>query len=433
MKRITKFTGMLFVAAIMTFAFSSESQAVPAFARQVGVSCTTCHFQHYPALNAFGRAFKASGYTQIGSQAKIEDEGLSIPDTLNASLVTKVRLQRTSGADTKVGTDVEGIGELQFPDEAALLIGGRAAEHVGFLLEMQMADPTAPAFATFKMPFSFEVGDGHFEFVPYVTDALGASVGFEVLNTGAVRNIRSFEERTAISAQQYIGTATAAEGFAFVYYTDMFHVNASLWGPAAAGATPLKSLSNYLRVAVTPQVAGWDLGVGAQLWSGTSELGDAGEAVATAFDPTLAVYTPETKTTTNTKVDTKATAIDFQAQGNVGAMPLGVYLTYATADAPGTTANLFNKEANAKKATTLAAELGVIPNKATVGLAYRMGDNGKATANNDNATLIGATYQVAQNVQVQLNYMMLSGDANEDTATSKKTKNRTTLMLFSAF
>ena len=415
MKSITRFIGLMFVAAIMTLAFSSESQAVPAFARQVGVSCTTCHFQHYPALNAFGRAFKASGYTQIGSQGKIEDEGLSLPDTLNASLVTKVRLQRTDG-NTKIGTDVEGIGELQFPDEAALLIAGRAGEHVGFLLEMQMADPDAPAFATFKMPFSFEVGDGHFEFVPYVTDALGASVGFEVLKTGAVRNQRTFEERDAVSAQQYIGTATAAEGFAFVYYTDMFHVNATLWGPAAACATSLKSLSNYVRVAATPQVAGWDLGVGGQYWGGTTELGDGASGTNAG----------------NTKVDTKAWAIDFQAQGMAGAMPLGVYLTYGSADATsaGSTANLFNSEVNARTAATLTAELGVIPNKVTVGAGYRLGDNGKDTANKDNAALLAATYQVAQNVQVQLDYRMLSGDAND---ASGAKKNRTTLMLFSAF
>ena len=361
MKKFTKISGMLFVAAIMTFAFSSESQAVPAFARQMGVACTTCHFQHYPALNAFGRAFKASGFTQIGSQAKIEDEGLSLPATLNASLVTKIRLQRTDG-DTKIGTDVEGIGELQFPDEAALLIGGRAGENIGFLGEFALGNGV-DSFTSFKVPFSFEVGDGRFDFIPYVTDSLGASYGFEVLNTGAVRNHRTFEEKDAVSAQQYVGTGTAAKGFAFVYYTDMFHVNASLWGPASSGATSLKSLSNYVRVAATPQVAGWDLGVGAQLWAGTTELGDKGEATATAFDPTLPTYIPATMTTTNTKVDTKAMAIDFQAQGMAGAMPLGVYLTYGSADATsaGSTANLFNANPNAKTAMTLTAELGVGP------------------------------------------------------------------------
>ncbi|MBI4746185.1 MAG: hypothetical protein HY786_06540 [Deltaproteobacteria bacterium] len=406
MNKITKFTGMLFVAAIMTFAFSSESQAVPAFARQVGVSCTTCHFQHYPALNAFGRAFKASGYTQIGSQAQIEYEGLSLPATLNASLVTKIRLQQTDG-DTKTGTDGD-IGELQFPDEAALLIGGRAGEHVGFLGEFALGNGV-DSFTTFKMPFSFEVGPGHFEFVPYVTDALGASVGFEVLNTGAVRNIRTFEERDAVSAQQYIGTATAAKGFAFVYYTDMFHVNASLWGPDSSGTTPLNSLRNYRRVAATPQVAGWDLGVGAQLWGGTTELADSA--------------------TTPTKFDSRATAIDFQAQGYVGAMPLGVYVTVGSADkSSASSTNLFNSSTtDATTATAVSAELGVVPSKVTVGAGYRAGSKG---GKSDTANLIGATYQVAQNVQVQLNYMMLGGDAHSGTGV---TKNQTTLMLFSAF
>lgn len=416
MKNITRFTGLLFVAAIMTVAFSSESDATPAFARQMGVSCTTCHFQHFPALNAFGRAFKASGYTMIGAQAKIEEADLSIPATLNASLVTKVRLQKTDG-NTKVGTDVEGIGELQFPDEASLLIGGRAGEHVGFLLEIQLKDPNAPAFSTYKVPFSFAVGDGHFEFIPYVTDSLGASVGFEVLNTGAVRNIRSLEERSAVSAQQYLGTDTPAKGFAFVYFTDLFHVNASLWGPAGPGANSLKSFSNYLRVAVTPQVAGWDLAVGGQLWGGTTELGDGAPGTNAG----------------NTIVDTRATAIDFQAQGNVAAMPLGVYLSYGKADAKSggsTNINLFNSNPNAKTATSLTAELGVLPNKVTVGASYRVGDNGAATMSSDTATLLAATYQVAQNIHVQLDHMMLGGDVNSGSGT---TKNRTTLMLFAAF
>jgi hypothetical protein len=425
MKRIAKLTGTLFVAAIMTFAFSSESQAVPAFARQMGVSCTTCHFQHFPALNAFGRAFKGSGYTMIGSQEKIEDVGLSLPIVLNASLVTKLRIQKTSGEDTKTGTNVEGIGEFNFPDEAALLIGGRATEHVGFLLEMQMLDPDAPAFATFKMPISFNLGDGHFEVIPYVTDSLGAAIGFEVLNTGAVRNARTSEERTAVSAQQYIGTATPAQGFAFVYYADLFHVNASLWGPAGPGTTSIKTLSNYLRVAATPQVAGWDLGFGGQLWAGTTELGDG---------------TPGNNAG-NTKLDTNAMALDFQAQGMAGSMPIGVYLTYASAEGDSTNLSPFNNDGattpvnnpNAKTATALAVELGVLPNWSTVSLAYRMGDNGKATANTDNAVSIGATYQVVQNVQLQLTHMMLSGDANDDTATTKANKSRTTLMLFSAF
>jgi hypothetical protein len=39
----------------------STAEATPGFARQTGMACVACHFQHYPTLNSFGRAFKASG------------------------------------------------------------------------------------------------------------------------------------------------------------------------------------------------------------------------------------------------------------------------------------------------------------------------------------------------------------------------------------
>src|SRR3989304_2772112 len=60
-----------------------DAQAVPAFARQTGMACNACHFQHYPALNAFGRAFKQEAYTLKGKQETIEDENLSLPVDLN--------------------------------------------------------------------------------------------------------------------------------------------------------------------------------------------------------------------------------------------------------------------------------------------------------------------------------------------------------------
>jgi hypothetical protein len=42
---------------------SSPVRALPAFARQTGLACTSCHTA-YPQLNAFGREFKLSGYTE---------------------------------------------------------------------------------------------------------------------------------------------------------------------------------------------------------------------------------------------------------------------------------------------------------------------------------------------------------------------------------
>ncbi|MCK5263719.1 MAG: hypothetical protein KAJ92_08520, partial [Gammaproteobacteria bacterium] len=83
-------TTMLLIGS--TF-FSQVANAVPAFARQTDVPCAGCHFQNFPALNTFGRHFRANGYTLMGSQKKIEGEDISLPATLNASIITKLRYQ----------------------------------------------------------------------------------------------------------------------------------------------------------------------------------------------------------------------------------------------------------------------------------------------------------------------------------------------------
>src|SRR3972149_12320362 len=140
--------GALFFFIISAFVFSApDAEAVPAFARQTGLSCNTCHFQHYSSLNAFGRLFKAGGFTMVGGQSMIEGDMLFMPSALNASMVLKLRYQKTNGdfyytkadgsdpsltKDTDSGRTVvttgdisTNKGELQFPDEAAIFLAGR--------------------------------------------------------------------------------------------------------------------------------------------------------------------------------------------------------------------------------------------------------------------------------------------------------------------
>ncbi|MBI5891986.1 MAG: hypothetical protein HZB47_15170 [Nitrosomonadales bacterium] len=377
-------------SVLVATAFAPEASAVPAFARQQGKACSTCHFQHYPALNDYGRSFKAAGYTEMGKQGTIKGEGLSLPEVLNSSLFFKFRYVDTNGTDAS-GVPTAASGQWQIPDEFALLMGGRVSENAGFLLEAQLIDNTAPVLAGFKMPIMFPVGEGEMKVgaVPFSTDGLGASYGFELLNTGAVRNVRVSENRNETSAQQYIGTAQGAQGVAFVVADPMFFVNVSRY--ANGSATDQKMSLTYLRAAVTPTIGEWDMGFGVQSWSGNQadSTGLAGN-------------------------DFKATAIDAQAQGAVGGMPLGLYFTYATAPKSGATANTFNTGTNAdKKATTITAELGVLPGTATVLVGYRNADTGAATNAKDNAVTLGGTYQFAQNIQLQLTY-------------SKRDKNGTT-------
>ena len=88
---------VLSIAAVMAAAtFAPEASAVPVFARQTGMACSACHFQHFPLLNGFGRAFKSAGFTMMGAQEKVEGEHLSLPATLNLGVLTTTGYETAS-------------------------------------------------------------------------------------------------------------------------------------------------------------------------------------------------------------------------------------------------------------------------------------------------------------------------------------------------
>lgn len=408
MKKILLAAAVIVISAL-SFVLPETASAAPTFARQTGMACNSCHFQHFPTLNAFGRSFKQGGYTMVGGQSLIEGDFLSLPSVLNASLITKVRYQKTNGDIDDSGTNK---GELQFPDEAALLIGGRAGEHIGFLLEAQLGDPTAAAFASFKMPVVYNVAGTDLSVIPFKTDAAGASYGYEVLNTGAVRMIRPIEHRSEMSAQQYIRTDGAATGVSFVAAQPMWFANYTAWAHND-GTNDAGPYLHYFRAAVTPTVAGWDIGAGVQWWGGMTKHSGATREVADAW------------------------AIDAQAQGNAGNFPLGVYISYGSADKSkaGEPVNIMNSSTNKDRtAIALLAELGVLPGRLTLTAGYRAGRNGDPSANgkdSDTATTIGANYTLTQNVTFQWNTSWYGGDVYDPLPANGDQK--TTLMLFAAF
>ncbi len=412
---------LLFFILATAVVLPQSAHAIPAFARQTGMACSTCHFQHFPALNAFGRFFKAGGYTMVGGQSMVEGDLLSLPSALNASMVLKLRYQKTNGDDDSSGTNK---GELQFPDEASLFLGGRIGEHIGFAYEMGLNGAGFDNFTSFKMPFVYDVMGAKVSVIPFNTDGLGAAFGFELLNTGAVRNVRIMEHRGDISAQQYIGTDGAAEGIAFAAANNLGFVNYSLWAPSHT-ATDVGPFSHYLRIAATPTLSGWDLGGGVQWWGGTTSIGTC------VVDPP-GCYDEDHP---DNDYKTHAWAVDAQAQGVVMSKPLGIYISYGNAEKSkaGETENFFNPNADDKTALSVSAELGVLPNKATVALGYRTADTGAASDNKDNALVVGATYQFAQNVQLQLNHSSYDGSKYDTTPAPADGDQLTTLMLFTAF
>jgi len=391
------------LAALLTVALPQIVVAVPAFARQTGASCSACHFQHFPTLTAFGAAFKSANYALTGGQSLIEGDILSLPAVLNLSMVLKMKYVKTDGGSGE-GAD---RGEFMMPDEASIFLGGRVGKNIGFLVEGQLADESAPVFASFKMPIGFDAVGGRLSLVPFATDALGTPFGFELLSTGAVRNVRSFEERAATSAQQYVVGGSGegvAEGLALVYAGHTGFANLTLWTPNH-GTVAIDRPAYYWRIAATPTVGAWKFGAGMQWWNGTA-------------------------VTLNQQI--RAVAFDFQAHGAVGSRPLGVYVTYTSA--PGTPAgaasgdtNLFNRLPNAQLAFAVATELGVVPGRLTMGVAYRDARNGMSDVQPpswpaplgappierdiDRAMTASSTVMLAQNVELHASYSAFFGSA----------------------
>lgn len=409
-----------------------DAAAVPAFARQTGTSCAACHFQHFPALTPYGQMFKSQNYAAIGGQGLVEGDILSLPAVLNISMILKMKYVKTNGS-SGVGTD---RGEYQMPDEASIFVGGRVGENMGFLIEGQLADQESPVFASFKVPIGFEGLGGRLSAIPFATDGLGTPFGFELLSTGAVRNVRSFEERSALSAQQYVvGGADEgiAEGLALVYARREGFANFTFWTPNH-GTVALDRPAFYMRVAATPLVGEWQLGGGVQWWFG--------KAVSVASV-------------------TRAYAIDFQALGRAANLPLGIYLSYARAQGspfgsePGQP-NFFNAEHNAQWAVAGAWELGILPGRLTVGTGYRYGRTGVdplvreglgsvvpistmsvypmtnavvVARDEDQAFTFSSTLMLAQNLSMHLSHTIYTGSA----WTGRSDDQKFSLTMFAAF
>ena len=440
----------LSVAGVMAAAtFAPQASALPVFARQVGMACNACHFQHFPLLNAFGRSFKAAGFTLMGAQGKVEGQDTSIPNVLNAAILTTAGYTKSNGTSlsanaTAAAAGVKGVGNgaIYVPGtngEFSLFVGGRVSDFAGALAEVGLLNNggVGAGVASAKLPILFDVGNGtHAGVVLFTTDGQGASYGFEELNTGAnAVHISTFaggdfaiSTGGIVSAAQYIGTAQAATGAAIVVNNSMGFINVTKYhgvGPADLGGVGAKLDSTYLRVAGTFDMSGWDTAVGIQSWSGSSLQISGAPTAVTLPTPSLATVTGLSK------MDTKAWAIDGQMQGEMGGMPVGIYASYAKAPASGAVANLFNTSTAAdKKAFTISADVGVMPEKATIEMGIRRGKNGAATLSTDNAYMIGGTYKLAQNMMAQLTYSHLSGDAN---SAANATTNQTVLNLTTLF
>jgi hypothetical protein len=434
MKRII----LSLVGVLVASTFAPEASAVPVFARQTGMACTGCHFQHFPLLNSTGQDFKANGFTKMGVKSHFKREDLSIPDTVNMGVFTTTYFQtqaheKIAGVDQ--GTAVDKWGVPGTGGELSLFLGGRISEFAGFLAEAGLggegAANTGGVVGAAKLAMLFPVGDeSRIGPVIYSSTGQGAAYSFELLNTGAANTHKMMgnggpddQHVKAAYAAQYLGTATAATGISVVANNPMGFVNVGAYemaGNDAVGGANNLDLT-YIRLASMMSFGDWETGFGIQNFGGKSSV--TGPLLfGTAYNAP------------------KATIIDAQMQGALGDMPVGIYASYGTAAASTTTeTNPFNENVDtaggkAKTSFNVAAEFGIIPHVSTIQVALRMAKNGAATNNSDNALMLGVTYELAQNVALSLTHTSQSGSAwDEVGGTVPAGKDANTLLLETLF
>lgn len=400
---------------ILTLLLVAEpAHANPIFARQTGLSCNTCHFQHPPKLNAFGRRFKATGYT-LTRQEVIAGERLSLPPVLNAAL--KLAAQYTDERNTPHDLP----GRIEFPPHhgAALLVGGRIAEGIGGFAEYDGS--LGSARLAFTRPLPWELGT--LGFAPFVTDMSGPAAGLELLNTGIYDMNKPFARAASpvTGSNPNFNLATNATGMSLYLANDQWSLAYTPFAATEPGKATGLNLSQYARVAVTPTLLGWDLGLGGGLLWGTTGIATTSSMV----DMYRVLHTDEHAMASQAStIRTRGWFVDAQAQGRLFDRDLGIYAVYGLGDERGAE-NLYAGVDVQPTGWGVSAEYSLLPQLGLLG-TYGRYDNGDQFDNGYDQAGIGLCWGIQQNVLLEPMFEVFSGD-------SRPADNRLTLRLLTVF
>jgi len=127
--------GLCAIVLAAVFAGASNAYAVPSFARQTGLPCSSCHTT-IPELTPFGRIFKLNGYTtttltQISEKGGGGRTGVNIANFLPLSAFIEL-------SDTQLPKPVPSTqnGSVEFPQQASLFLAGAFSNHIGGFIQV---------------------------------------------------------------------------------------------------------------------------------------------------------------------------------------------------------------------------------------------------------------------------------------------------------
>jgi len=326
----------IFTAAVFAlFAVSSimlipnRAEALPAFARQTGAACLSCHFQTFPALKAFGREFMFNSFTDVGDQALVEDDNLSIPAVLNMSMDVAATATHTTGDGSTSQTT------YTIPDKARLFIAGRVGEHTGAFIMFMGGGDNKPGPFLNKKPIpvwmllnSVRLNDDWQVGLGLHKSPWGASNAMEVSNVFGHRGDKlAGQDVSAIKAAGFTKLTTGMGIWA--RYKDLGYIQIAAVAPAGetTGVTNLGTRWGYLlRAVATLDINGWDTLIGFGYVTGTAGAGGNGGTTAAGFLPK-----PGTTKLENVRVPMNLQFIDVQLQGEIGDTSVGIYGDWAHA------------------------------------------------------------------------------------------------------
>ena len=374
------------VAVTAMVSAPTTSEAVPAYARQTGAACLSCHFQSIPRLNAFGRNFRMNGHRDIGEQPLLEDDHMSLPATLNASLLVKSQATFQSTA--------QGGNVIDWPNEAAIWMGGRLSSNVGGTAEWGQ-----DGAVTTKVFYVMDIDNGLIAVGGGMTDGLGANFMFNDPSNATSRPTRGWLSRPDFLDRAGVMTRAMTAFGAYGYFNDLIYVavggilpHDGFTGGAAPGAgqTMDFKLSPYLRAAITTEVAGLDTVAGIYYASVKHS-----QANVTAF-----AY--------NAVATATSIGVDLQLQGDVGDLSVGFYLPIQIKGERAASANAAG--AITENAIGYAPALNVAFGHLGVRVMYdytKRKNDVAATATTRKRTTIGGWYSIAQNVELMVDWQSL--------------------------
>ena len=133
----------IWVATFMVvFVMTGTSWAIPSFARQTNLPCSSCH-TIFPELTAFGRLFKLNGYTMVGIATV---QAVDTSDDVELNLLSISPLSAMIQASYTYKTNAESGTQndiVSLPQQLSLFLGGQIAPKIGAFVQITYDDQGA--------------------------------------------------------------------------------------------------------------------------------------------------------------------------------------------------------------------------------------------------------------------------------------------------